>query len=208
MQNPRLRNVYRQGKWPLLAPMRKIIALERKIMALACQVFHYTLKCSKPGLRGFIDAVQHRLATRTVTMLTSCWQVLSEVDLQRIFDFCKRWANSSFACICIQIYFDTWGHTGDSLTDRVKERHLKSGFVLHFHTCSARTARFGRLYRNILISNMAAIILFQMKQWRWGRLSQISRGKLLQVMCVGARACMCVCVCVLLHNSHVHHTSP
>ena len=30
MQNPRLRTVYRQRKWPLLAPVRKIIALGRK----------------------------------------------------------------------------------------------------------------------------------------------------------------------------------
>ena len=30
IQNPRLRTVYRQRKWPLLAPVRKIMALERK----------------------------------------------------------------------------------------------------------------------------------------------------------------------------------
>ena len=36
-----------------------------------------------------------RLATLTVTMLiSSCWQLLSEVELRRIFDVCKRWANS------------------------------------------------------------------------------------------------------------------
>ena len=40
---------------------------------------------------------------------------------------------------------------------------------------------------NINISNMAVL---QIKKWRWGRLSQISRGKLSQVVCV------CVCVCV------------
>ena len=43
---------------------------------------------------------------------------------------------------------------------------------------------------NTNISNMAAIILLQMKKWHWGRLSQISRGKLSQVLC------LCVCVCV------------
>ena len=47
------------------------------------------------GLRGFNGAVQHRLATLTVTMLiSSCWQLSSEVELRRIFDACKRWANS------------------------------------------------------------------------------------------------------------------
>ena len=54
MQNPRLRTVYRQRKWPLSAPVRKIIALGRKIMALGCQV------------------LQRRLATQMVTMLTLC----------------------------------------------------------------------------------------------------------------------------------------
>ena len=34
MQNPRLRTVYRQRKWPLLATVHKIVALGRKIMAL------------------------------------------------------------------------------------------------------------------------------------------------------------------------------
>ena len=47
------------------------------------------------GLRGFNGAVQRRLATLTVTMLISlCWQLSSEVELRRIFDVCKRWANS------------------------------------------------------------------------------------------------------------------
>ena len=32
MQNPRLRTVYRQRKWPLLAPVRKIMTLGRKKM--------------------------------------------------------------------------------------------------------------------------------------------------------------------------------
>ena len=38
MQNPLLRTVYRQLKWPLLAPVRKIMALERKKMALGCKI--------------------------------------------------------------------------------------------------------------------------------------------------------------------------
>ena len=45
--------------------------------------------------RGCNGAVQRRLATLTVTMLiSSCWQLSSEVELRRIFDVCKRWANS------------------------------------------------------------------------------------------------------------------
>ena len=41
---------------------------------------------------------------KTVTMLTSCWQVLSKVQLRRIFDVRKRWANLGFACICEEKY--------------------------------------------------------------------------------------------------------
>ena len=100
MQSPRLRTVYKQWKQPLPAPVLKIMVLGCKIMALGCQVFHYSIKCFEHGPRGFINVVQRYLATRIVTMLTSCWQVLSEVEWRRIFDVCKRWANSSFACIC------------------------------------------------------------------------------------------------------------
>ena len=53
------------------------------------------VKCLTHGLRGFNGAVQRHLATLTVTMLiSSCWQLSSEVKLRRIFDVCKRWANS------------------------------------------------------------------------------------------------------------------
>ena len=53
------------------------------------------VKCLTHGLRGFYGAVQGRLATLTVTMLISSrWQLSSEVELRRIFDVCKRWANS------------------------------------------------------------------------------------------------------------------
>ena len=53
------------------------------------------VKCLAHGLCGFNGAVQRRLATLTVTMLiSSCWQLLSEVELRRIFDDCKRRANS------------------------------------------------------------------------------------------------------------------
>ena len=53
------------------------------------------VKCLIHGLRGFNGAVQRRLTTLTVTMLiSSCWQLSSKVELRRIFDVCKRWANS------------------------------------------------------------------------------------------------------------------
>ena len=53
------------------------------------------VKCLTHGLRSFNGAVQRRLATLMVTMLiSSCWQLSSEVELRRIFDVCKRWANS------------------------------------------------------------------------------------------------------------------
>ena len=55
----------------------------------------FYVKCLIYGLRGFNGAVQRRLATLTITMLiSSCWQLSSEVELRRIFDVCKRWANS------------------------------------------------------------------------------------------------------------------
>ena len=53
------------------------------------------VRCLTHGLRRFNGALQRRLATLTVTMLvSSCWQLSSEVELRRIFDVCKRWANS------------------------------------------------------------------------------------------------------------------
>ena len=33
------------------------------------------------------------------------------------------------------------------------------------------------LVNNVNISNMVAVSLFQVKEWRWGKLSQISQGK-------------------------------
>ena len=152
MQNPRLRTVYKQRKWSLPAPVRKIIAL-------GCQVFHYSVKCSKYGLRGFIYTVQRRLATKTVTMLRSCWQMLSEVELRPIFDVCKWWANLSFACICKEKYGSiheaTWTIRllivwKSSSYPQHRPGGLGRGFLLNFHTCNARTASFGLLYRNIL----------------------------------------------------------
>ena len=50
------------------------------------------VKCLTHGLRGF-NVVQCCLATKTMS-ISSCWQLLSEVELRRIFYVCKRWANS------------------------------------------------------------------------------------------------------------------
>ena len=82
MQNPHLHTVHRHLKWPLTAPVRKK-------MALGCEVFYYSVKCLTHGLCDFNGAVQRRLATQTVIMLTSYWQPLSEIELRRIFDVCK-----------------------------------------------------------------------------------------------------------------------
>ena len=66
-------------------------------------------------------------ATKPVTMITWRWQTLSEVELRRIFDVCKRWTNSSFACICKEKY------------DSIHE--------------ATRAILLGLLYRNILFYN-------------------------------------------------------
>ena len=55
------------------------------------------VKCLTHGLRVFNGAVQRRLATLTATILiSSFWQLSSEVELRRIFDVCKWWANSDW----------------------------------------------------------------------------------------------------------------
>ena len=83
--------------------------------------------------------------------------MLSEVELQRIFDVRKQWANSSFACICKEKYGSihetirlliVWK---SSTYPQPRPGSLGRGFVLHFHTCSARTARFSLLYRNTIL---------------------------------------------------------
>ena len=66
MQNPRSRTVYGQQKLRLPAPVRKIMALGRKMFSLS-------VKCFAHGLRGYNGGAQRRLVTQTVTMLTSCW---------------------------------------------------------------------------------------------------------------------------------------
>ena len=77
MQYPRLRTVYRQRKWSLFVPVRKIITLGHKIIALGCKMFYYSVKCFAHGLRAFNGALQCRLMTQ-------------KVELRRIFDVCKR----------------------------------------------------------------------------------------------------------------------
>ena len=44
MQNPHLRTVYRQRKWRLPAPVRKIMTAGRKIMALGCEIIALVCK--------------------------------------------------------------------------------------------------------------------------------------------------------------------
>ena len=118
------------------------------------------VKCLTRGLRGFNGAVQRRLWTLTITMLISaCWQLSSEVELQRIFDVCKRRANSGLHEILkknMVRYMRPHGrfaHCSCSTHPRPRPVSLGRGFMLHFHTCSAQIARFGLLYRNILIYN-------------------------------------------------------
>ena len=150
----------------------------RKTMALGCQVFHYSVKYSKHGLRGFTDAVQRRLATKMVIILTSCWQVFSEVELRRIFDVCKQWSNSNFACICKEKYGSIREATRairllivwkSSTYPQPRPGGLGCGFVLRFHTCSARTARFGIVYRNILFlhPSLQHKISFHVMNYHW-----------------------------------------
>ena len=67
-------------------------------MTLGCKIISLgwnVVKCLTHDLRDFNGAVQRRLATLMATMLISSrWQLLSKVKLRRIFDVCKRWANS------------------------------------------------------------------------------------------------------------------
>ena len=59
------------------------------------RVLWVSVKCLTHSLHGFNGAVQRRLATPTVTtLILSCWQLSSKVELRRIFDVCKQWANS------------------------------------------------------------------------------------------------------------------
>ena len=101
-------------------------------------------------------------------MLTSCWQVLSEVELRRISDACKQWANPSFACICKEKYGSIHEATRAirslimwkfSTDPKPRPGGLDRGFVLHFHTWSPRTASFGLLYRNILLHQLHSVRL-------------------------------------------------
>ena len=111
-------------------------------------------KCLTHGLRGFNGAVQRRLATLTVTMLiSSCWQLSSEVELRRIFDDCKRLANSGsdeFVKKNMVQYMRPHGRFAHCSCKNAA-LGLGRGFMQHFYTCSAPTARFGLLYRNILL---------------------------------------------------------
>ena len=106
------------------------------------------VKCLTHDLRGFNGAIQRRLATLTATILiSSCWQLSSEVELRCIFDVCKWWANSGsheFVKKNMVRYMRPHGrfaHCSCKNAANVK---------MHFYTCSAPTARFGLFYRNII----------------------------------------------------------
>ena len=70
----------------------------------AQSVFRNSVKRFNHGPRAFNGGVRHRLAMQTFTMLTSFWEMVSDVELRRIFDVRKRWANSGFAWICREKY--------------------------------------------------------------------------------------------------------
>ena len=63
MHNSRLHTLYRQRKWPLPVPVRKIIVLRCKIMVLGCKMFYQSVWCFTHGLRDFEGTIQRRLAT-------------------------------------------------------------------------------------------------------------------------------------------------
>ena len=107
------------------------------------------VKCLTRGLRGFNGAVQRRLGTLTVTILiSSCWQLSSKVELRRILDVCKRWANLGSHQFVKKNMFRYIRPHGRFAHCSCKNAALT--LMLHFYTCSAPTARFGLLYRNIL----------------------------------------------------------
>ena len=85
----------------------------------------------------------------------SCWQVLSEVELRRIFDVYKRCVNSGFACICNEKYGPIYEAirpirsllVWKSSTYPWPRPRVPAAFS-HLQ-CAKR--RFGLLYRNILV---------------------------------------------------------
>ena len=134
-------------------------------------VEHYinVVKWLTHGLRSFNGAVQRRLATLMVTMLiSSCWQLLSEVELRRIFDVCKRWANSgSYEFVKKNMVRYIRPHRRFAHCSCEQNAAIT---VLHFHTCSALTACFGFLYRNILFQKCkknSGKILTYLKKWMY-----------------------------------------
>ena len=99
---------------------------------------------SRPKVDRWVDSTQCDYGQHL-----SCWQVLSEVELRRIFDVYKRWANSGFECICKEKYGPIYEATrairslfmwkfSTYLWPRPVD--LDRAILLHFHTCSARNA--------------------------------------------------------------------
>ena len=124
MQNPRLRTVYRKRKWPLLAPVRKIMALGCKIIALGWNVFYESVKC----LTHVFDVCKR--------WANSGSHEFVKKNMVRYMRPHGRFAHCS--CKKCSTYPQPW------------PIGLGRGFVLHFHTRSVPTARFSLLYRNIL----------------------------------------------------------
>ena len=86
---------------------------------------------------------------KRLCMLTSCWQVLSEVKWRRVFYVCKRWANSGSECICKEKYGSIHEAT----------RAIRS---LHFHTRSGRNAVLASCIEicNTFFLNCGKLIVF------------------------------------------------
>ena len=160
------------------------------------------VKCLTHGLRGFNGAVQRRLATLTVTMLiSSCWQLSSEVELRRIFDVCKRWANSGsheFVKKNMVRYMRPHGrfaHCSCKHGALTLDLGLSASAacMLHFYTCSAPTARFGLLYRNIIFCEKKKFRAINVRAFRivWN----VEKCDFLL-----ASRCVCVCARVCVSN--------
>ena len=134
------------------------------------------VKCLTRGLRGFNGAVQRRLATLTVTMLiSSCWQLSSEVELRRIFDICKRWANSGsheFVKKNMVRYMRPHGRFAhcsckNAAWTRGRGRQAEVEVVLHLQCTNhpfwplvskyTITVEFGKIYRIFLISSVSEL---------------------------------------------------
>ena len=76
MQNPRLRTVYRKRKWPLLAPVHKIMALGRKKMALGSSSASPSTLACRPRPRVHAAFLHLQWANRPFWPLVSKYTIL------------------------------------------------------------------------------------------------------------------------------------